>query len=1758
MKKFLFVLCCFALSSIVAEVPLFPVKSGGFEAELSPDGATLRTLRWKGKSMTVPGEGSFYDRLCIASKGGGKAPVESFGDLRFELVSWERNKTGVTVTFSARGVRAFRDLRLYKSFIFPASGNEIEVRYRFVNCGKSPLCAAVNTRTFLRRECTPGKVNLFHQPRKESVELLSTPGNARGEEWSLEPKYAWSAFAGKEDDCGGILFVPKDRLAALYGWFSSSKPINTLEYWLTGVDIAPGKSSGYTVTLRCTEKVGQAVAALHGGAYQVRALAGIYPGAVRLLASGAGKKKAFASGSAAPGGAESFEVTLKRQFQPCVYAVRLPKNVFPEGISVWRSENGAPTRDRQLPHRVKRLDNGEYRLLIAVPPLKGDIDQMPDIRGGYAFFRGVPAGETTLRVRVEMDRKAAPPSPAFPAGFTGPELIFNGSFETPSAKGDRPAGRVVGRNFKVPGTHFWEKGIGRDGSRGIRVSRLRPKEQITFSTLSLVDPGVRYRFSAWVKCDNKINGGVNIFLWFFDADRKKMAKGRIPLLSRKGAFGWTKLEKEFYPPKGAVFLHAGFNVHGVGDGQKLYVDDVSLVPEDFSAQARRRSEVLRDQLVKSWYKPLDVIEKISHETVTPHKKWLKPGAYPPPELLFMCSINSTEDTTRRKIVELAQRMDLKYTFIPLLQQIDTNNSHGVFGSNGANWGKQIEPYVTARMQELSTPPKCVLIYRFDFKNASPEFVEILKKWQKAGSGIVFWECAKVPAALTGKLVPAPAGWMLLPQLREVPEKTLNASFAVGPRAALVSSRSTDLPCVPESFVGETMPSYYSKDYPWWEYSYLPVMKAVLKMSGTPRAAEIMKAEVRGNKLLLTIRAAAETKAVVEIAFTGMHREMDMLFQSSVELRKGEHTVDVPLPGNLPCGVLTGEIRLLTKEGKSPVHDCAAISWKTPETPIDVELAAPDRIFRRGGEVSWRVKGSFPKDYTVVCHVTDAHGRLIADSRTGLEKAVAKGDLTFRFTPKAPFTVLNRLCVELRAPDGRIAGRKSVEFSLPEPGLDPADARGFIWIGKGEMNYLLRELGFSMMSVSYGRDTRGMLRNIRNLDMTPVTIGSGGTRKYFIDYKNDRLTPNDVRTPCFSDPAYAEKLLATAEQAVQKFEYPYYDVKYHLLSDEAYIGGSVCYSPHCLARFREALKKYYPSLDALNREWGTDFRKWDDVRPRQLRECAGKSFAPWLLHRLFMSGVFASSWCGTHIGVLEKTIPGSHAGLSGTGNAGLSYDWNRMLKRQTFLCYYGGSQRYLVHSFKQPGMITGQWGGGYTPAHELHEQYNCTPLWDNLFMGANLLANWHGTAMLGDVTPSASLRVYAKNMREITRGPGKLVLGAEPPETPVAVLYSQSSLYTAMATVGASAWHNAVNGWIALLNDLQIPFRFISYEQLADGKFSLKGFKVLVLPVALSLSEAESRRIAAFCRAGGTVLADMAPGRYSASGIRKKNPILAELFPDSGTKVELTPRKFDTPELKGEFITAEKALPACVERPVGKGRAVNFNLSFGGYQAELLGGAGGELSTVISGSAELCRTLRALVAKRMKAAGAVPAVRLTDAKGNQVGARVMLRKDGPNYVLGIIRREYSGRRFDLKKGADMTVTLPFAGHIYDVREGKYLGSGKNFKAKLVPGWPLLYTVMKNKTEKIAVEAPAEVMSGDTLTVSFAAVGASGVQTFHVELSGPDGKFVRPYAANVRGNSVSWQMALEDKPGTWTIRVTHVNTGMKAEKSFKLSPKRLTLR
>jgi len=58
--------------------------------------------------------------------------------------------------------------------------------------------------------------------------------------------------------------------------------------------------------------------------------------------------------------------------------------------------------------------------------------------------------------------------------------------------------------------------------------------------------------------------------------------------------------------------------------------------------------------------------------------------------------------------------------------------------------------------------------------------------------------------------------------------------------------------------------------------------------------------------------------------------------------------------------------------------------------------------------------------------------------------------------------------------------------------------------------------------------------------------------------------------------------------------------------------------------------------------------------------------------------------------------------------------------------------------------------------------------------------------------------------------------------------------------------------------------FISYADVIQ-KGIPKAYKVLILSDTLCLSDAEARKIKAFCRAGGTVIADYMPGLWDQHG-----------------------------------------------------------------------------------------------------------------------------------------------------------------------------------------------------------------------------------------------------------------------------------------------------
>jgi hypothetical protein len=864
-----------------------------------------------------------------------------------------------------------------------------------------------------------------------------------------------------------------------------------------------------------------------------------------------------------------------------------------------------------------------------------------------------------------------------------------------------------------------------------------------------------------------------------------------------------------------------------------------------------------------------------------------------------------------------------------------------------------------------------------------------------------------------------------------------------------------------------------------------------------------------------------------------------------------------------------EMQLLQSDGR--VVDAAAVRVDTPEVcPIPpLTLPVADRCFPPGGplEFSLEIPVSEERNTTVLCWVEDSDGRIVFQQ----ERPAAPPRHAYTVPLQAPYTTLYRIFIQIRR-NGQVLAERMEEVSCPEPQLDTTEVYGHFWGGNRETGKLLRDLGFDFLSIDWNLDNHGTgyIRNITNLNLYPSSISSGHTLyKTSRTYRADAAT-DPVRDPCFSDQERQERVRVFILDRVAQQQFKYYNCTHHYVGDEQFLGSTVCYSQHCLRDFRLALQQQYADLNSLNREWKREFKTWDEVTPVQLSEITDKTaLGPWLDHKMFMAGVFAHQWLGKIRGYLREAIPGSTAGICGTQIPGYGYDWAQLMQHADFLAYYSGVQGKLVHDFAAPGCFSGQFGGGYSTVHIPCEPYQKANQWNNLFLGANLVPHWHGSALNGDLTPTANLKFYSDNLLELKSGIGKLILSAPLVAPQVVVLYSQPSLFAAMGTFGSNEWQSSQNSWNALLKDLKIDFKFIPYQELARA---IPKAKVVILPAAIALSAQQRQNLEAFMQAGGTVIADFAPGHYNEHGTLQAVPP-AEIRPRA-TDLELAANpQIGIPALTGRFQVALPDEAVMQVKTVGKGRMITFNFLVGFYQSVSLGGVGGEVSIVKTGAEQLCQNLRALVGGILNNSAVTPNCKIVDEQGKSFPCTTMLRSSGKNQVFGILQFDGSEKENYIGKpetGQLVTVTLPVSGHIYDARNGKYIGQGNQFSTRVVTDLAQVFTILQDQAEVMEMDLQPVVSPGGTQHVRLRS--GSGQQVFRLEVVHPDGSVLPWYSRNLLApdGQAEWsfQLAFNDPdrqgqyplpgdkpaaaaPGTpWRIRAINVATGARCEKTFML--------
>jgi len=673
------------------------------------------------------------------------------------------------------------------------------------------------------------------------------------------------------------------------------------------------------------------------------------------------------------------------------------------------------------------------------------------------------------------------------------------------------------------------------------------------------------------------------------------------------------------------------------------------------------------------------------------------------------------------------------------------------------------------------------------------------------------------------------------------------------------------------------------------------------------------------------------------------------------------------------------------------------------------------------------------------------------------------------------------------------------------GESPAASEFPTWIRR------MKELGFTAEQCPASDDSRlwpglGFGFYVDNM-IAELGFHSARAALYQSDWQGYTTTRDKrflARNPSFEDPAFWEQ----ARQKVQSIVSRHKADKPLLynLRDEPSLGSftspmDYSFSPSTLGAFRQWLQTQYATLADLNREWETSFARWDDVTPlttfeikdrerlelaRNLRE----NYAPWADHRAFMDISFTGAIDRLR-SLVHQLDPDTPVGIAGSQMASAwgGYDLWRLSRAVDWLEPYdiAGSRKILA-SFLPPGapVLATVFGSDIA---RIRRQ-----LWRLALCQDRGLIVWDDAA-------SRCIRKDLPAMPLTPRGMDLAPLFAElkavapklfalrPERDRIAVHYSQASIrahWMLDSREDGGTWYRRLasyeqihsrlarvrDSFARILEDLGLDYDFVSYEQVENDVLIQQGYKVLILPQSIAMSARECRRIEAFVRAGGAVIADNMTAAMDDHCRRLASGQLDDLFGIRGSAtlwrksgeagaipspVSSASRLqgFD-PDVKAGSGTARAATsrgsPVLIENRTGKGRTIYLNLDMHDYGKLRLTPPQGQNYTE-------------LFARLLRESGVQAAIQVQTAAGRQPlpGVRVWRYSNGDVQYVALMRNP----EFDSELGKDSAVVnkaleqpvrihvfLPARSRLRDLRTGRDFGVTAELDADLDPWSPLI--------------------------------------------------------------------------------------------------------
>lgn len=672
-----------------------------------------------------------------------------------------------------------------------------------------------------------------------------------------------------------------------------------------------------------------------------------------------------------------------------------------------------------------------------------------------------------------------------------------------------------------------------------------------------------------------------------------------------------------------------------------------------------------------------------------------------------------------------------------------------------------------------------------------------------------------------------------------------------------------------------------------------------------------------------------------------------------------------------------------------------------------------------------------------------------------------------------------------------------------------EAKNFpLWIER------LKEIGFTAEECFRGRDPKPFVQHnfgfyAENLVFELCFLHSRQPL-YDEDFKSYTTTRDKkflIRKPCFHDLSYWEKVERELKDLVSMYA-PYNPLLYDL-RDEPSIGFfanpmDYCFSTHTLQAFREWLKTCYGSLENLNKEWDTNFSSWDEVEPmttyeikdrekRALAEGKLENYAPWADHREFMDITFASTLARMRK-IIREIDPLTPVGIEGTQMPSAWGGYNLYLLSQALdwvepydIC----NSREIFRSFfpHNAPIISTVFGTDYNRIRR--------KLWWLLLHGDKGCLVWDDEQSRciekdeEDMPITERGRELAKIFKDL-KAVAPIIFSLKPIVDPIAIHYSQASIrahwmfdsredgdtwprrFSSYERVH-SRFAKARNGFVRLVEDIGLQYKFISSQQIENGELIKEGYKVLLLPQSVAMSKKECEEIEKFVRQGGVVIADNMTAtmdehckRLQAGqldelfGIKRKSvgwhptPLGGEIKFDSKGYASLLVFEEDIQTTRGKARYNAKA-PAVIENKVGRGKAIYLNLDIRIYPQLRLAPPKGH-------------AIRELFASLLKENGIIPKVKVINKDRVLADCIEVWRYQGQDgeYVAIIRNPEFGVEELKeigypgndaIEKIEIVQVIFPHKAKVKEIITGKDLGFTNSLEVELSPWVPLIFKLWR---------------------------------------------------------------------------------------------------